>query len=95
MASDKKKRKLAKQKNPRPKPAVHPDGDRRRRGGMTADQGVRDKRARQILYLNEPIPADQALAWGLTNWVVPTVRRGEEWIEDATPDQIRQALPSA
>jgi enoyl-CoA hydratase/carnithine racemase len=52
---------------------------------------VGDKRARQILYLNEPIAAPQALAWGLTNWVVPTVRRGDAWIEDATPEQIKHA----
>jgi hypothetical protein len=55
MASDKKKRKLAKQKSPRPKPAVHPDGDRRRRGGPTADQGTRDKRARQQFW-GVPMP---------------------------------------
>ena len=52
---------------------------------------VGDKRARQILYLNEPIPAAQALAWGLVNWVVPSVRRGETWIEDASPEQIGSA----
>jgi enoyl-CoA hydratase/carnithine racemase len=52
---------------------------------------VGDKRAREILYLNEPIPAPKALAWGLVNWVVPSVRRGEAWIEDATPEQIRKA----
>ncbi len=52
---------------------------------------VGDKRARQILYLNEPIPAEQALSWGLVNWVVPSVRRGDTWVEAATPDEIRQA----
>ena len=52
---------------------------------------VGDKRAREILFLNEPIPASKALAWGLVNWVVPTVRRGDTWIEDATPEQIRAA----
>ena len=36
---------------------------------------VGDKRARQILMLNEPIPARQALVWGLVNWVVPTVQQ--------------------
>ena len=51
MASDKKKRKLAKQKNPRPKPAAHPDGDRRRRGTFpTAKEVLRDKRARQTFW---------------------------------------------
>lgn len=52
---------------------------------------VGDKRAREILYLNEPIPAPKALAWGLVNWVVPSVRRGETWIEDASPEQIGSA----
>jgi enoyl-CoA hydratase/carnithine racemase len=32
---------------------------------------VGDRRARQILLLNEEIPAQQALEWGLVNWVVP------------------------
>jgi enoyl-CoA hydratase/carnithine racemase len=32
---------------------------------------VGDRRARQILLLNEEIPAIQALEWGLVNWVVP------------------------
>jgi 6-oxocyclohex-1-ene-1-carbonyl-CoA hydrolase len=52
---------------------------------------VGDKRAREILFLNEPIPAAKAQTWGLVNWVVPSVRRGDEWIEDATADQIRKA----
>jgi enoyl-CoA hydratase/carnithine racemase len=50
-----------------------------------------DKRARQILMLNEPIPARQALEWGLVNWVVPSVRRGEQWIEEATAEEIQKA----
>jgi enoyl-CoA hydratase/carnithine racemase len=52
---------------------------------------VGDKRAREILLLNEPIPARQAQAWGLVNWVIPSVRQGERWIEDASPDEIRKA----
>lgn len=32
---------------------------------------VGDRRAREILLLNEPIPAQQAMEWGLINWVVP------------------------
>jgi hypothetical protein len=56
MASNKQKRKQA--KAGKAKPAVHPDGDRRRRGGLTADQGIRDKRARQtflgVLMPDEP-----------------------------------------
>jgi enoyl-CoA hydratase/carnithine racemase len=52
---------------------------------------VGDKRAREILFLNEPIPATQAREWGLVNWVVPSVRRGDAWVEAATPEQIKQA----
>ena len=54
MASNKQKRKQT--KAGKPKPAVHPDGDRRRRGGMTADQGIRDKRARQTFW---GVPVDE------------------------------------
>ncbi|MCK7521070.1 MAG: enoyl-CoA hydratase/isomerase family protein [Ignavibacteriales bacterium] len=32
---------------------------------------VGDRRAREILMLNEPIPAQKALEWGLVNYVVP------------------------
>lgn len=32
---------------------------------------VGDRRAREILFLNEPIPAQKALEWGLVNYVVP------------------------
>jgi enoyl-CoA hydratase/carnithine racemase len=32
---------------------------------------VGDRRAREILFLNEPIPAKQAMDWGLVNEVVP------------------------
>ena len=35
---------------------------------------VGERRAREILFLNEEIPAHKALEWGLVNWVVP---RGE------------------
>ena len=56
---------------------------------------VGDKRAREILMLNEPVPAAKALEWGLVNWVVPSVRRGEEWIEGATAAQIRLAQKGA
>ena len=52
---------------------------------------VGDKRAREILFLNEPIPATKAHAWGLVNWVVPSVRRGEDWIDEADAEQIRKA----
>ncbi|HEX9728666.1 MAG TPA: enoyl-CoA hydratase-related protein [Gemmatimonadales bacterium] len=52
---------------------------------------VGDKRAREILFLNEPIPAHKALDWGLVNWVVPSVRRGDDWIEQASAAEIKQA----
>lgn len=52
---------------------------------------VGDKRAREILFLNEPIPALKAQEWGLVNWVVPSVRKGEEWIEEASGDEIKKA----
>jgi enoyl-CoA hydratase/carnithine racemase len=32
---------------------------------------VGDRRAREILLLNEEVPAQKALEWGLVNWVVP------------------------
>lgn len=32
---------------------------------------VGERRAREILFLNEEIPAKKALEWGLVNWVVP------------------------
>ena len=32
---------------------------------------VGDRRAREILFLNEEIPALKAMEWGLVNWVVP------------------------
>lgn len=50
-----------------------------------------EKRARQILMLNELIPAEQAKAWGLVNWVVPSVRQGDRWIENAGQEEIRKA----
>ncbi|HYL20946.1 MAG TPA: enoyl-CoA hydratase-related protein [Gemmatimonadales bacterium] len=52
---------------------------------------VGDKRAREILFLNEPVPAAQALTWGLVNWVVPSVRQGDRWLDSATPDEIARA----
>jgi enoyl-CoA hydratase/carnithine racemase len=32
---------------------------------------VGDRRAREIIYMSEEIPAAQAAGWGLVNWVVP------------------------
>ena len=49
---------------------------------------VGDRRARQMLLLNERIPAKQALEWGLVTKVVPSVRRGDAWVEGPTTEQI-------
>jgi len=47
---------------------------------------VGERRARQILLLNEPIPAQTALEWGLVNWVVPRAEL------DAKVDEIIEKL---
>lgn len=52
---------------------------------------VGDKRAREILMLNEPISARKAVDWGLANWLVPSVKKGDDWIEEATSEEIRKA----
>lgn len=52
---------------------------------------IGDRRAREMLFLNGRIPAYQALDWGLVNRVVPSVVKDGEFIERATPEQIRKA----
>jgi enoyl-CoA hydratase/carnithine racemase len=52
---------------------------------------VGDRRAREMLYLNERVPAAKALDWGLVNEVVPSVRRGEEWLAAPTPEEVEHA----
>ena len=47
---------------------------------------VGDRRAREILFLNEEIPAQKALDWGLVNWVVPRDQL------NAKVDEIAQKL---
>jgi enoyl-CoA hydratase/carnithine racemase len=47
---------------------------------------VGDRRARQILFLNEEIPARQALEWGLVNWVTPRAEL------DAKVDEVVEKL---
>lgn len=66
MASDKQRRKAAKRPSVPGKPFVHPDGDRRRRGGPSADQAVRDKHARQAFAggVPEDLPALKPSATG-------------------------------
>ncbi len=52
---------------------------------------VGDKRAREILFLNERIPARKALDWGLVNRVVPSVTKEGVFIDGATDQQIALA----
>lgn len=52
---------------------------------------VGDRRAREMLMLNRPIPAYQALDWGLVNEVVPSVVKDGEFIVHATKEQIAKA----
>jgi hypothetical protein len=63
MASPKKRRKQAKltreQRRPSTGPFRHADGDRRRRGGKTADQAVADKRAMQQFGAIPPSATDE------------------------------------
>jgi len=56
---------------------------------------VGDRRAREILLLNERIPARQALDWGLVNRVVPSVTKDGAFVEQAAPEQIAKALKGA
>ncbi len=50
-----------------------------------------DKRAREMLMLNRPIPSRQALEWGLTNRVVPSVMKNGAFVEHAGPAEIKAA----
>ena len=52
---------------------------------------VGDRRARWILMLNRPVPAYQALEWGLVNEVVPSVTKDGEFVVQASPEQIKKA----
>ena len=47
---------------------------------------IGDRRAREMLFLNRPIPAAQALDWGLVNRVVPRAEL------DATVDDLSREL---
>jgi enoyl-CoA hydratase/carnithine racemase len=49
---------------------------------------VGDRRAREIIYLCEEVPAAQALEWGLVNWVVPAAQL------DAKVDEVVEKLAS-
>ncbi|MEX0880136.1 MAG: enoyl-CoA hydratase/isomerase family protein [Thermoanaerobaculia bacterium] len=52
---------------------------------------VGDKRAREMLFTNRPIPARLALEWGLVNRVAASVRWGEELVVNASAEQIEKA----
>jgi enoyl-CoA hydratase/carnithine racemase len=52
---------------------------------------VGDKRAREMLFTNRPIPARLAEEWGLVNRVAPSVRRNGTFLEKASPDEVRKA----
>lgn len=52
---------------------------------------VGDRRARWMLMTNRRIQPDQALDWGLVNEVVPSVKKGEEFIEHASKEEISKA----
>jgi enoyl-CoA hydratase/carnithine racemase len=52
---------------------------------------VGDRRARQILLLNEEIPAGQAMEWGLINYVVP--REELDAAVDSLVEKLVRKLP--
>jgi enoyl-CoA hydratase/carnithine racemase len=52
---------------------------------------VGDKRAREMLFTNRPIPARLALEWGLVNRVAPSVKRHGAFVENATTEEIEKA----
>ena len=52
---------------------------------------VGDRRAREILLLNDRIRPFQALEWGLVNRVAPSVTKDGRWIERASAEEIKKA----
>jgi enoyl-CoA hydratase/carnithine racemase len=52
---------------------------------------IGDRRAREMLLLNERVTPAKALEWGLVNRVAPSVTRDGAFIQGATPEQIRLA----
>ena len=54
---------------------------------------VGDRRAREILFLNEEIPAAKALEWGLVNQVVP--RADLDAAVDVMAEKLYRKLPEA
>lgn len=53
---------------------------------------IGDRRAREMLFLNQAIPAYQALDWGLVNRVVPSVTKDGAFVVHATAEAIELAL---
>ena len=54
---------------------------------------VGDRRAREIIYMCEEIPAAQAAEWGLVNWVVPAGELDAK--VDEVVDKLATKLPTA
>jgi 6-oxocyclohex-1-ene-1-carbonyl-CoA hydrolase len=54
-----------------------------------------DKRAREMLFTNRPVPARLALEWGLVNRLAPSVRRDGELLISPTTDEIEKAQKGA
>jgi enoyl-CoA hydratase/carnithine racemase len=52
---------------------------------------VGDRRAREILFLNEEIPAPKAVEWGLVNWAVPRTELDQK--VDGLVDKLLAKLP--
>lgn len=52
---------------------------------------VGDRRAREMLLLNNRIPAAKALEWGLVNRVVPSVTKDGAFLTGATSEQVALA----
>jgi enoyl-CoA hydratase/carnithine racemase len=50
-----------------------------------------DKRAREMLFTNRPVPARLALDWGLVNRVAPSIRKDGSFVEQATTEQAEKA----
>ncbi len=50
-----------------------------------------DKRAREMLFTNRPVPARLALEWGLVNRVAPSVKKGDAFVDNATKEQTEKA----
>ena len=52
---------------------------------------VGDKRAREMLFTNRQIPGHLALEWGMVNRVAPSVRHNDQFVLNASRDEVRKA----